>query len=95
LSYLDDIADAIKREVPADALPSGDTTQLFRMYAVLARAKGEAVEASDVHDAWAAWMAGIDPEHVSLRPYADLAPGTRAADRTFVDAIRRVARSGR
>jgi hypothetical protein len=93
LSYLDDIADAIKREVPADAMPSGDTQPLFRMYAVLARAKGEAVDASDVHDAWAAWMAAIDPEHASLLPYADLTPETRESDRAFVDAVRRVVRS--
>jgi hypothetical protein len=92
MSYLDDVATAIRGHVPADALPSGDLDALFRLYAVLALAKGDAVSAEDVHNAWAAWMQGGDADHDSLRPFEDLEAETRAADDPYVEAIRAAAR---
>ncbi|WP_425547664.1 DUF7701 domain-containing protein [Brevibacterium daeguense] len=40
---------------------SESTESLFLMYAVLMRTKGAETTASDVHDAWSAWMSGVDP----------------------------------
>jgi hypothetical protein len=92
MSYLDDVAARIRRHVPADVLPVGDLDALFRLYAVLALAKGEAVTAEDVHNAWAAWMQRSDTGHASIRPFAELDHATRAADDPYVDAIRAAAR---
>jgi len=90
VTYLDDIADAIRANVRGDLIPSEDTDALFRLYAVLALAKGCAVEPSDVHDAWAAWMREQDPEHPSIRPFSELDADTRRMDEPFVKAIRTV-----
>jgi hypothetical protein len=92
LSYVDDLADAIRREIPPQLLPEGDTASLFRMYAVLAMAKGEQVVLEDVHDAWAAWMSGEDPQHKSLKPLPELPAEVQRADVPYLDAIRTVAR---
>jgi hypothetical protein len=91
--YLDEVAEAIRRVVPPDALPEGDTSALFRGYAVLLFAKGEDVTRADVHNAWVAWMAGRDSGHESLVPSSDLDPATQAEDSPYVIAIRTVARS--
>jgi hypothetical protein len=92
VSYLDDTARAIRAAVSPDLLPDErDLDQLFRLYALLARAKGEATTAADVHDAWAAWMIGRRRTHESIRPFEDLDAETRRADEPFLDAIRRVA----
>lgn len=78
--------------MPPNLLPDGDISSLFRMYAVLAMAKGEGVVLEDVHDAWAAWMSGQNPEHQSLKPLRELPAETRRADQPYLDAIRAVAR---
>jgi hypothetical protein len=92
MSYLDDVATTIRAHVPAEALPSGELDALFRLYAVLALAKGDKVTAEDVHNAWAAWMQASDPDHDSLRPVDELDDVTQAADEPYVDAIRAAAR---
>lgn len=91
--YLDELAEAIRRAVPPDALPEGNTFPLFRVYAVLLLAKGEQVTRADVHNAWVAWMAGEGGYHESLVPFSDLNPATQAEDSPYVVAIRTVARS--
>ena len=91
MTYIDDLTDDLAREVRADLLPPGDPRGLFRLYALLALAKGVDVTAEDVHNAWAVWMSETDPNHRSLRPFAELDADTRAADEPFVDAIRRIA----
>jgi hypothetical protein len=92
LSYIDALAEAIHRLVPPRLVPDGDTSALFRIYAVLAMAKGDRVVLEDVHDAWAAWMSGQDPSHRSLRPLGELPPEVRRSDQPYLDAIRAVAR---
>ena len=92
MSYLDDVASEIRGEVPPD-LRGEDTEGLFRLYAVLALAKGGAVTARDVHNAWVAWMQERDPDHKSIRPFTELDRDTRRADDPFVVAIRRAAAS--
>ncbi len=92
LMYAAEIArQLVDRQVPADLLPGGDTRALFRLYAVLALAKGRAVEAADADNAWAAWMQERDPDHRSLKPFEELDPETQASDEPFAEAIRAVA----
>lgn len=88
-TYLDDLAARIRSEVPAEYLPDGDTSLLFRLYALLALAKGAEVTTEDVHNAWAAWMQERNPEHRSLRPFDALDAATREQDQPYVRAIRR------
>ena len=91
MTYLDQLGERIKAGVPEDVLPKGDTSDLFRLYALLALAKGDEVDAEDVHNAWAVWMMGRDPEHESIRPYAELDERTRRSDDPYVVAIREAA----
>src|SRR5947209_13516509 len=91
LSYLDDIAAEIERRVDPRVLPGGETRELFRLYAVLALAKGPAVQAADIHDAWVAWQLGRDADHPSIKPFDRLDPETRPADEPFVKAVREAA----
>ena len=92
MTYLDEVADEIRRAASHDALPDEDTTDLFRLYAVLLMAKGEGVSREDVHNAWVAWMLSKRERHDSLVPFSDLDPATQAEDSPFVLAIRTVAR---
>lgn len=91
MSYLDELAAEIEQRLPDHLLPDGDTRALFRLYALLALAKGRAVSAADVHNAWAAWMQERDPGHRSLKPFEALDAETQASDEPFVEAIRAVA----
>ncbi len=91
MNYLDDIAVRIRDQVSSDRLPGGDTTGLFRSYAVLALALGSRVRLSDVHNAWVAWMLALHPEHPALAPFDELPADKQQQDAPFADAIRRVA----
>ncbi|MEU6867519.1 hypothetical protein ABZ924_30495 [Streptomyces sp. NPDC046876] len=92
MTYLDPLADLIRTCLPPDAEPPDDSAALFRMYAVLLRAKGEEVTDEDVHDAWAAWMQTVNSAHEALIPFDDLDPETRAFDAPYAEAIRAAAR---
>lgn len=89
--YLDDLAARIRGHVPDDRMPDADSGDLFRLYAVLLRAKGANVTQSDVHDAWSAWMAKRDGEHTSLVAYENLPEDVREEDRVFATAVRKAA----
>jgi hypothetical protein len=91
MTYLDELATEIERRVPHELLPDDGTDSLFRLYALLALAKGRAVTAVDVHNAWAAWMLERDPGHRSIKPFDELDAETQASDAPFVEAIRAVA----
>jgi hypothetical protein len=91
MTYLDELAAQIKRQVPPNVLPEGNTTLLFRLYALLLLAKGQAVTAPDVHNAWAIWMQESDPNHHSIRPFQELDAETQASDEPFVETIKVVA----
>ena len=95
MSYVDELAEAIRHTVPGRLIPAGDTDTLFRIYAVLAMAKGEHVVLEDVHDAWSAWMSERNPAHPSLKPLAQLPPDIRQTDEPYLDAIRIVVRERR
>jgi len=90
MNYLDALAASIRREVPSDSLPDGDTADLFRFYAVLALVRGTAVTREDVHNAWAAWMSASEPTHEAIKPYDELTRDVQREDQVFVDAIRKV-----
>lgn len=92
MNYLDHLAQQIKAAVAPSQLPEENTRALFRSYAVLLLAKGADVARSDVHNAWAAWMTGLDPTHPSLVPFSELDEEVAAGDEPFAEAIRSVAR---
>lgn len=85
-NYVDDLADDIGREAPAEC-----PRELLRIYAVLALAKGTGVTDEDVHNAWAAWRAGTDPGHRALVPFDELPAAEQNLDRAWAKAIRTVA----
>lgn len=90
LSYVLEIAESLRSEVPQDILPEGDTDLLFLMYAVLVLTVGQDVRPKHVHDTWSAWMTYQDSSHESIKPFDQLSIGTREEDQPFVNAIRRV-----
>lgn len=92
LNYLDDLSARIRAHVPDADLPEEDTHDLFRIYAVLLLAKGEDVTTEDVHNAWAAWMARLNPTHEALVPYSELELVIAKDDEPYAKAIRLAAR---
>lgn len=86
-NYIDDLADAIRAQVPSDDLPHENTRVLFRLYAVLALAKGMDTTAMDVHNAWVAWMLSSDAHHDALVPYEELDAQVAKQDEPFVRAV--------
>jgi len=91
VSYIERDAALIRQSLPEGTTVPDGSDQLFRIYAVLLRAKGAATQAVDVHDAWSAWMAASEPDHESIRPFSDLDAETRREDEPFLTAIRRAA----
>lgn len=90
-TYIERDAELIKECLPQGVDAPEDSDDLFLMYAVLLRAKGTEAEASDVHDAWSAWMLRVDPDHESIRPFDELDLETRGEDGPFLVAIREAA----
>jgi hypothetical protein len=93
VTYLEEIATAIRDAVPSEVLPDEDTTSLFLTYAVLLLAKGEGVSREDVHNAWVAWTISKGEQHESLVPFSNLSTDTQSEDSPFVVAIRMIART--
>lgn len=93
MSYLTEDAALVRALLPREARPPEDADGLFLFYAVLLRAKGEAVTVADVHDAWAAWMEVRDPGHAALVPFDALGPATQREDLPYVRAIQAAARA--
>ncbi|MGO2520832.1 MAG: DUF7701 domain-containing protein [Microbacterium sp.] len=91
MTYLERDAELIRRCLPKGTAVPEDSDGLFLMYAVLLRAKGAEVQASDVHDAWSAWMIGVEPGHESVLPFDELDADTRGEDSPFLVAIRAAA----
>lgn len=87
MTYLDDLALRIREHLPPGTSVPENADRLFVLYAVILRVKGAAVTASDVHDAWSAWMQEHDPSHDALRPYEALSPEVQAEDAPFLKAI--------
>lgn len=87
MTYLDDLAETIREYAPAGVTPTRGLDSLFRMYAVLALAKGEEVTAEDVHNAWAAWTQESGAHHREVRPFSELDDATQAEDSPYAQAI--------
>jgi hypothetical protein len=90
-TYLERDADLIRACLPDGAEAPEGSDALFLMYAVLMRSKGVDTTASDVHDAWSAWMIGVDPDHESIQPFGELDAETRGEDGPFLRAIKTAA----
>lgn len=91
MNYIEKDAALIREKLPEGAEIPDNADTLFHIYAVLMRAKGGETSASDVHDAWSAWMTGTNSEHKSVEPFAELESETQAEDGPFLLAIRRAA----
>lgn len=91
VTYIDELADLIRRELPKDARPDDGAADLYRLYALLVLVRGEQTTLRNVHDAWSTWMTAREPSHESLRPFTQLNTQTREEDRPYLDAILRVA----
>lgn len=89
--YLEEIARIIRSYIPKDRLPDSNSDTLLLSYALLLRAKGVEITSSDIHDAWAVWINGVNPNHEALVPYDKLAPEVQQQDFVFVTAVRRAA----
>ena len=87
MNYLDRFAINIYRRVEPVGDPSDDEMALYRIYAMLALAKGKAATLEDVHNAWSAWMSGLTPSHRSLIPFGELDPSVQELDRPYLEAI--------
>lgn len=87
-TYLEHLADTIRREA-GDS--STDNDLLYLIYAVLLRSSGRSVDASAVHDAWAAWAIWSGRSGPQAVPWESLTSAEKALDAPFVEAIRRVA----
>ena len=95
-NYIDIVASAVRDSTPRDRLPADghDLAALFRLYALVARIKGQDATAADVHDAWAVWMLNRGEPNEAIRPFEDLPGHGQRDDDPFVAAVRSAARSG-
>ena len=91
ISYIDEIAADIHAVSPADNKP-WDWLPLFRIYAVLALAKGESTTAEDVHNAYSAWASEHSPNLRSLVRFYALPEFVQKMDVPYMKAIHKVAR---
>jgi len=85
LNYLDALASAIRAEAEPGWISEGHTTSLFRMYAVLIRARGAAITESDVHDVRSAWALVEQPAEAAIQPFKILDPPVQAKDATYIE----------
>lgn len=85
MSYADDARAllAARIEVP---------DELLDLYALLLLVRGEATTTEHVHDAWSLWQSRTDPQHRSVRPFAELSAEVQAMDEPYAEAIRATAR---
>lgn len=86
-NYIDSLADDIGLALDGRSCSS----DLLRLYALLALVKGTEVTLEDVHNAWAVWRAETKPGHPALVTFGDLSPETQALDIPYRDAIRKLA----
>ena len=95
MTYIDRIACAIWVHCsdPGDPLNMpGNDAPLYRIYAVLALAKGQQTTLDDVHDAWSAWCVSDRPYHLAIIPFNELTNDQKEQDRRYMDAIHAVSR---
>lgn len=91
MNYLDRLAAEIQRAADPESTPPDEDLPLYRLYAVLMLAKGDQVDAEDVHNAWVAWASDHDTNSRHLIPFKELSLSVQRKDDQFVNAIREVA----
>jgi hypothetical protein len=95
LSYIDRVAVAVREQLPDELMSDEQGVEdLFRLYGLLALAKGTETTAEDVHDAWAVWTVQRGKDHHCVRPFQELGATTQDEDRPFVEAIHAACRAG-
>lgn len=87
MNYIQELADSIKSNVPTEVVPE-DSSDLFRLYALLLLTKQYQTSTEDVHTAWATWMSGKQSSHESLVPFSVLSDEVKSQDKPFLDAIK-------
>ncbi|MDQ1747149.1 MAG: hypothetical protein QOD07_1412 [Frankiaceae bacterium] len=92
-SYLRRDAERIRALVESESA-AAEIDPVFFVYAVLMRAKGTAVTAADVHDAWAAAAEIGGKSSAHLVPWDALDGTTQQRDAPFLAAIRAAAAAG-
>lgn len=93
MDYITTRALAIYALAEGGGEPDAIDLPLYRLYAILSFAKGTETTAEDVHNCWSAWVAAHNPEHRSLKPFAELSPAVQRMDDPYVEAIRKAATS--
>ncbi len=93
MNYVQQMVAAIRSEVDEETATEPGSDELLRFYALIALIKGKNVSAEDVHNAWSVWMTAREPDHHSIRPFAELPQQLRRADGPFVTAIRQAAKA--
>ena len=94
-NYIDIVASEVREATPRDRLPAHghDLAALFRLYALVARIKGEQTTAADVHDAWSVWMLNRGEADEAIRPFEELHDAQQCDDdEPIVAAIRSAAK---
>ena len=93
MNYIDMIARMVYQlSSSPDSIMEQHEWPLYRIYAVLALAKGEETTAVDVHNAWAAWATEHRAFSKNIIPFHDLHPEIRAMDDEYVEAIHAISR---
>lgn len=92
MNYLDLLAAEIQRTADPEATPPDEDLPLYRLYALLALAKGQEVTAEDVHNAWATWASDHQRDSRHLIPFKELPLSVQRKDDLYVQAIQDVAR---
>lgn len=85
MSYADDARALLTARIDVE-------DELLDLYALLLLVRGEATTTEDVHDAWSLWQSRTDPQHRSVRPFAELSAEVQAMDEPYAEAIREAAR---
>ena len=85
-TYIERMADLVASAC-GDLSPDENDKRLYRIYALLAFAKGETTTMEDVHDAWAAWRTDTFAAHPAIVPFDELSLDVQELDRPYLEAI--------
>lgn len=92
MNYLDQLAAEIHARTESQPMEPYQWP-LYRIYAVLCLAKGAAITAEDVHNAWAAFATVQWPDSPWLVPYEALPEDVQHMDDPYAAVLREMAQS--
>ena len=93
MNYIDEITDDLRAELQKmRGRPTRSPQAMLRQYAQLVLTTGEHTTARNVHDGWATYTAGVNPDDREMIPFDDLPIDMQNRDDDYVRAIHRVAR---